>query len=155
VEIPHRITGTLAIYDIDKRNVIVSQYNASTGLTDYRTAGRARSRGVELDLAGQITDRLSTIASYAYTDAKTTEDPLYAGNQLANVAKNTASFSAVYDLGRIAGGRRLRIGGGPRYVGRRAGIRPTASSCPAMSWPTPSSPMTCRSWARTPACNST
>jgi outer membrane receptor protein involved in Fe transport len=44
---------------------------------------------VELDLAGQITDRLSTIASYAYTDAKTTEDPLYAGNQLANVAKNT------------------------------------------------------------------
>jgi iron complex outermembrane receptor protein len=76
---------------------------------------------VELDLAGQITDHLSTIASYAYTDAKTTEDPLYAGNQLANVAKNTASFSAVYDLGRIAGGRRLRIGGGPRYVGRRAG----------------------------------
>lgn len=121
VEIPHRITGTLAVYDIDKRNVIVSQYNAATGLTDYRTAGRARSRGVELDLAGQITDHLSTIASYAYTDAKTTEDPLYAGNQLANVAKNTASLSAVYDLGRIAGGRRLRIGGGPRYVGRRAG----------------------------------
>nr|WP_221227186.1 TonB-dependent siderophore receptor [Novosphingobium sediminicola] len=121
VELPHRITGTLAVYDIDKRNVIVSQYNTATGLTDYRTAGRARSRGVELDLAGQITDHLSTIASFAYTDAKTTQDPLYAGNLLANVAKNTASLSGVYDFGRIAGGDRLRLGGGPRYVGRRAG----------------------------------
>lgn len=121
VEIPHRVTGTLAIYDIDKRNVIVSQYNSTTGLTDYRTAGRARSRGVELDLSGQITDHFSTIASYAYTDARTTQDPLYAGNLLANVAKNTASLSMVYDLGRIAGGKRLRLGGGPRYVGRRAG----------------------------------
>lgn len=121
VELPHRISGTLAVYDIDKRNVIVSQYNSATGLTDYRTAGRARSRGVELDFSGQVTDHLSTIASYAYTDAKTTEDPLYAGNLLANVARDTASLSAVYDLGRVAGAYRLRIGGGPRYVGRRAG----------------------------------
>jgi iron complex outermembrane receptor protein len=122
LDIPNRISGTLALYDIDKRNVIVSQYNDVTKLTDYRTAGRARSRGVELDLAGQITGHLSAIGSYAYTDAKTTEDPEFAGNRLWNVAKNTASLSAVYDFGHIFGeDDRLRIGGGPHYAGRRPG----------------------------------
>ncbi|UAK26623.1 TonB-dependent siderophore receptor [Sphingomonas nostoxanthinifaciens] len=121
LDIAKWITGTLAVYDIDKRNVIVSQFNDVTKLTDYRTSGRARSRGVELDVAGQVTDRLSTIASYAFTAAKTTEDPLFAGNQLANVARNTASLSAVYDFGAIRGDDRLRVGGGPHYIGRRPG----------------------------------
>jgi outer membrane receptor protein involved in Fe transport len=33
------------------------------------------SQGVEVDLAGSITDNLSMIASYGYTDAKVLEDP--------------------------------------------------------------------------------
>jgi len=121
LDLPRRVTATVAVYDIDKRNVLVSQFNDTTKLTDYRTAGRARSRGVEVDVAGQMTEHLSAIASYALTDGKTTEDPVFAGKQLANVARNTASLSVAYDLGRIAGDDRLRIGGGPHYVGRRPG----------------------------------
>ncbi len=121
LDVPDRITATLALYDIAKRNVLVSQLNTATGLTDYRTAGRAISRGVELDVSGRITDALSLIGSYAYTHARTTEDPVFAGNELANVAPHTASLSAAYEIGRIAGGDSLRLGGGARYVARRPG----------------------------------
>ncbi|MCM3444872.1 TonB-dependent receptor, partial [Metabacillus halosaccharovorans] len=91
------MTGKLALFNIDKKNVLVSQYNDATKLTDWRTSGKARSRGVELDVSGKLGERVNVIASYAYIDAKTTEDPLYAGNQLWNVARHTASFAAVYD----------------------------------------------------------
>lgn len=121
LDVPNRVTATLALYDIDKRNVLVSQFNSATGLTEYRTAGRAVSRGVELDVAGQLTRRLGIIGGYAYTHARTTEDPLYAGNELANVAPHTASLSATYDVGAIAGDDRLRIGGGGRHVASRPG----------------------------------
>ncbi|WP_343586316.1 TonB-dependent receptor [Herbaspirillum sp.] len=118
---PHGLSGTLALFDIKKRNVLVSQFNAATALTEYRTSGKARSRGVELDVTGQLTKRLSMIASYAWLDAKTTEDPDYAGMRLANVAKQTASLSLAYDVGPIFGGDKLRVGGGERYVGERPG----------------------------------
>lgn len=121
LDIPDRITATLALYDIDKRNVLVAQFNPATALTDYRTAGRAISRGVELDVTGQLTRRIGLIGSYAYTHARTTEDPVYAGRQLANVAPQTASLSAVFDAGAIAGSDRLRLGGGGRYAARRPG----------------------------------
>ncbi|WZB71322.1 TonB-dependent receptor [Achromobacter xylosoxidans] len=49
-DMPGQTTGTLALFDIRKRNVLVSQYNDVTKLTDWRTSGAARSRGVELDV---------------------------------------------------------------------------------------------------------
>lgn len=121
LDLPDRVSATLALYDIDKRNVLVSQFNTATSLTDYRTAGRAISRGVELDVSGQLSRTLSLIGSYAYTHARTAEDPVFAGRQLANVAPHTASLSAAYDVGAVAGDDRLRFGGGGRYVARRPG----------------------------------
>lgn len=122
LDLPGRLTGTLALFDIRKKNVLVSQFNDVTKLTDWRTAGAARSRGLEADVAGQLSRHWSAIASYAYVDAKTTQDPLYAGNRLWNVARQTASLSAVYDFGQVFGGAgRLRVGGGVQYVGKRAG----------------------------------
>lgn len=122
LDLPGRFTGTLALFDIRKKNVLVSQFNDVTKLTDWRTSGAARSRGLEADVAGQLSRHWSAIASYAYVDAKTTQDPLYAGNRLWNVARQTASLSAVYDFGQVFGGAgRLRVGGGVQYVGKRPG----------------------------------
>ncbi|WP_413765359.1 TonB-dependent siderophore receptor [Variovorax sp. Varisp41] len=116
------LTGTVALFDIRKKNVLVSQFNDVTKLTDWRTSGAARSRGLEVDVAGELGKNWSAIASYAYIDAKTTEDPLYAGNRLWNVARQTASLSAVYDFGQVFGAEgRLRVGGGVHYVGKRPG----------------------------------
>jgi len=121
LELVDGVTATLALFDIKKRNVLVSQYNDTTKETDYRTAGAARSRGVEADVAGRIDRHWSAIASYALVDAKTTQDPDYAGNLLWNVARQTASLTAVYDFGREPAQGRLRIGGGAHYLGKRAG----------------------------------
>ncbi|WP_416424297.1 TonB-dependent receptor [Pseudomonas sp. App30] len=131
LEIPGRITGTLALFDIDKKNVLVSQYNSATATTDWRTSGAARSRGVELDVSGEITDAWSLIGSYAYLDAITTKDQLYEGNRLWNTARQTASLSAVYDFGNIFGGDRLRVGSGAHYVGERPGDSANSFYLPA------------------------
>ena len=131
VAMPAGLTGTLALFNIDKKNVLVQQYNDTTKQSDWRTAGKVRSRGVELDVAGQIGQRWSVIASYAYLDAKTIEDPLYAGNGLSNAARNTASFSAVYDFGTIFGGDQLRVGAGAHYVGTRPGDAANSFTLPS------------------------
>ncbi|AZF30514.1 Iron siderophore receptor protein [Pseudomonas sp. R4-35-07] len=118
-DLPGRITASAALFTIDKRNVLVQ---VGEGLTSvYSVAGKVRSRGLELDASGQLSDKWSLIGSYAYTDAEVTEDPTLKGNRLQNVAKNTASLSAVYDFGSLLGGDQLRVGAGARYVGERAG----------------------------------
>jgi iron complex outermembrane receptor protein len=119
LEIPGRVTGNIALFDINKRNVLVA--NSEGPVTLYSAAGEVRSRGLEVDLSGQLSDRWSMIGSYAYTDAEVTEDPVYKGKHLQNVAKNSGSLSAVYDFGGIIGGDQLRVGAGARYVGERAG----------------------------------
>jgi iron complex outermembrane receptor protein len=119
LDIPGRVTGNVALFDIKKRNVLVA--NSEGPVTIYSAAGEVRSRGLEVDLTGQLSDRWSMIGSYAYTDAEVTEDPTYKGKKLQNVARNTGSLSAVYDFGTLIGGDQLRVGAGARYVGERAG----------------------------------
>ena len=117
--LPGLITGNIALFDIKKRNVLVA--NAEGPVTIYSAAGEVRSRGLEMDLSGQLSERWSLIGSYAYTDAEVTEDPTYQGKKLQNVARNSGSLSAVYDFGSLIGGDQLRVGAGARYVGERAG----------------------------------
>ena len=119
-DVNKRLSGTLALYDIDKKNVLVSQLNTATGLNEFRTAGKVRSRGVELDVTGKLTDSWSMIGSYGYTDARVTEDPVLTGKALQNVALNTAALYLVYDFGTTLPGR-LRVGAGAHYVGDRPG----------------------------------
>lgn len=119
LDLPGRVTGNIALFDIKKRNVLVA--NSEGPVTLYSAAGEVQSRGLEMDLSGQLSDRWSMIGSYAYTDAEVTEDPTYKGKKLQNVAKNSGSLSAVYDFGNIVGGDQLRVGAGARYVGERAG----------------------------------
>jgi iron complex outermembrane receptor protein len=119
LDMPGRITASAAVFNIEKRNVLVQVGDGLAAV--YSVAGKVRSRGLELDASGQLTDNWSVIGSYAYTDAVVTEDPDLKGNRLQNVAKNTGSLSAVYDFGSILGGDQLRVGAGARYVGERSG----------------------------------
>lgn len=121
VELPNGVTGTLALFDITKRNVMVNEL--VNGETVTRTAGRVRSQGVELDVAGNITDSLSLIGSYAYTDARVVDDPDNKGKEMTNVARHTASLFMTQDLGStgLYSGDNVRVGAGARYVGRRPG----------------------------------
>ncbi|WP_256658681.1 TonB-dependent siderophore receptor [Pseudomonas sp. LP_7_YM] len=120
-DVGDRISGTLALFDIKKRNVLVANFDSLTATTVYTNAGEVRSRGAELDVSGQLSERWSLIGGYAFTDAWVVEDPTLKGNRLQNVPKHSGSLSAVYDAGAVSGGDRLRLGAGAHYVGERAG----------------------------------
>ncbi|ELV2782261.1 TonB-dependent siderophore receptor [Enterobacter cloacae] len=112
------ITANIALFDIHKRNVL---YNESVGgETIAKTAGRVRSQGVEVDLAGSLTENTNIIASYGYTDAKVLEDPDYAGKPLPNVPRHTGSLFLAYDIHNAIGGNTLTLGGGGHGVSRRS-----------------------------------
>lgn len=124
VETPNGVTATFTYYDIDKKNV---QYT-TTGIVNgalqniVKTAGRVGSSGVEFDVAGRLTDRLSVIGSFGYTDALVLSDPdtTILGKRLPNVAVYTASAFLTYDFGAVLDGN-LRAGIGGRMQSRRAG----------------------------------
>lgn len=105
------ITGTLAAYQIDKHNVAVTVGDVT------ETIGTARSRGVELDVAGQLTRQWSVIGSYAYTDAVNRSANL----PMVNAPRNMGSLFVVYNTALPEVPGRWRFGGGMRMVGKRPG----------------------------------
>ncbi|MFZ5315555.1 TonB-dependent siderophore receptor [Enterobacter asburiae] len=112
------ITANIALFDIHKRNVL---YTESVGdETVAKTAGRVRSQGVEVDLAGSLTENTNIIASYGYTDAKVLEDPDYAGKPLPNVPRHTGSLFLTYAIHNAFAGNTLTLGGGGHGVSRRS-----------------------------------
>ncbi|MFH5027865.1 TonB-dependent siderophore receptor [Citrobacter freundii complex sp. 2024EL-00237] len=112
------ITANIALFDIDKRNVLYNEM--INGETVAKTAGRVRSQGVEVDVAGSLTTNTNIIASYGYTAAKVTEDPDYKGKSLPNVPKHTGSLFLTYDIQNAFMGNILTIGGGGHGVSRRS-----------------------------------
>ncbi|MEH2044983.1 TonB-dependent siderophore receptor [Nostoc sp.] len=117
-DLSNRLSATLAAYQITKTNVLTTDPNNP----DFSIlTGEQRSRGVELDIAGEILTGWKIIASYAYTDAQITKDNDYAvGNLLGSVAKNTVSLWTTYEIqrGSLQG---LGFGLGLYYVGDRQG----------------------------------
>ncbi|ATP28753.1 TonB-dependent siderophore receptor [Chromobacterium violaceum] len=122
------LSASLAVYHIEKSNVVVTENNVS------RAVGKARSQGAEVDVSGQLTRRLSAIANVAYTDAKVTEDiAANVGKRLFNVPRRSGSLSLAYDFGADRLGHRWRAGGGARYVGARPGDSANSFELPAYS----------------------
>ncbi|WP_332604415.1 TonB-dependent siderophore receptor [Acinetobacter sp. ESBL14] len=120
-EFNDRIKANFALYDIKKRNVLAKVTNPSNNEVELHTTGAVRSKGAELDLTGRLTDQLDATLTYAYTDAKVTEDELgLQGNRLNNVARDTASLALAYNYGELYHGK-LRLGLSGNYVGKRAG----------------------------------
>ncbi|MBE9190988.1 TonB-dependent siderophore receptor [Gloeocapsopsis crepidinum LEGE 06123] len=113
-----RLIANLAAYNLTKRNV----QGPDPLNPDFAIAvGEIRSRGIELDVTGEILPGWNAIASYAYTDAEVTEDNYYpAGNRPSNVPKNSASVWTTYEFqnGNLQG---LGFGLGLFFVGERTG----------------------------------
>ncbi|TCJ98940.1 iron complex outermembrane receptor protein [Volucribacter psittacicida] len=107
------LSATLALFNIDKKNVGETRNNV------LYIVGKQRSRGVELDIDGQLTDNLSASLSYTYTRAKTLENdeyPLAVNSQISGVPEHQAALFLGYNLGEFSFGS-IRLGGGARYLG--------------------------------------
>lgn len=115
-DLSNGISATAALFNIVKENVLISEGVVS------RTAGEVRSRGLEIDIAGKLTDHWDVIGTYAYTDTETLKDEDGAntvGKRLVNSPRNMASLYLNYRTGSIAAGGQWTLGGGARYVGER------------------------------------
>jgi len=109
------ITATVALFNIDKKNVQTSEPCGTETCT--RVSGEVRSRGLEVDVTGQLNEFWSITGSYAYTDTEVLEDPVLKGQPLDGVSKNTAALYLTRDFGHVGVGD-LRAGAGGRYASR-------------------------------------
>lgn len=90
-----RLTSTVAFFHLTKNNVLTSDPNNPL----FSTAiGEARSQGIEVDIAGQITDELNLISTYAWTDTRITKDNLgNQGNRLPYAPLHSGSLWLKYE----------------------------------------------------------
>jgi iron complex outermembrane receptor protein len=123
-----RFLATLALFQLTRQNVLTTDpvdptFNIQTG--------EQRSRGVELDLVGQILPGWNIIANYAYTDAIVTQDnSIPVGDRLDGTPKHSASFWTTYEIqkGALQG---LGFGAGLVFVGDRDARLPNALTLPS------------------------
>lgn len=94
----HRLTATAAYYHLTKQNVLTRDLNSPIP-NAVAPIGEARSQGIELDMSGQITDGLSLIGSYAFTDARIIKDNQgREGNRMSNVPEHSGSLWLKYEV---------------------------------------------------------
>jgi iron complex outermembrane recepter protein len=118
------LTGTVTAFETRKTNVLTAD-PANPGFS--RSLGRARSRGVEADADLALPAGFRLSATFAWIDAEVREaavDPnfgfaLRVGDPLINIPETSGSALLARDV--AIGERRLTLGAGLNYVGRRLG----------------------------------
>ncbi|MCC5599901.1 TonB-dependent siderophore receptor [Nostoc favosum] len=113
-----RLSATLAVYDISKTNIPTTDPDDKTG-KDSIAVGEVKSRGIELDIAGEISPGWRVIASGYLNDAFVSKDNrLPEGRRLTNAPTQGASLWTTYEFqkGNLRG---LGIGAGMFFVGDR------------------------------------
>jgi iron complex outermembrane receptor protein len=116
-----RMLLSAAVYELVQDNVL--KFNA--GQNAYRQTGQVRSRGFELEAKAEVSRALSVIASYAYTDARTTRSTIASeiGQRSEDTPYHQAAIWADYNFA-AWGMPQLRLATGVRYKGttRASGI---------------------------------
>jgi iron complex outermembrane receptor protein len=112
-----RADGTLAIYSIDRKNILTQQT-----IDTVSNIGDQKSRGIELSGDIKLTSIWNVSANAAYTDAYygLFVDPNTGvnatGHQPADIPRWTANmWTSVRNVGNLP----LELGGGVRYIGKR------------------------------------
>jgi len=118
------LRATLAGYQLEKEDVAVfdRDFFVETGEIAFLAGVDQRSRGVELDVTGQISESLRVIANYAYTDAEETDnatDPARIGSRLGNVPRHAIRLWSAYDFADGSPLEGLGLGIGLRYEDER------------------------------------
>ncbi len=114
-----KLLATLAYFDITKQNVAVDD-----PIDPFASvaSGEQKSRGIELDVSGQLAPGWKLIASYANTKGEITadSDPTLVGNKLYGLPENTFSLWSTYEF-QQGGLKGLGFGAGLNYVSERQG----------------------------------
>lgn len=121
-----RLLAGVAAYEMVKDRVLVGNPDPAAGTGDIPRLlqiGEVTSRGLEMDLVGDITENWTFQANYAYNDARITGGPpgsigLAVGNRFPNAPEHAVGLWTRYDIGAL----NSAIAGGIDYVGERVSI---------------------------------
>ena len=126
--------GTVAVFKVEQDNMLV--VDDPTAFT-FAAIGEAQSKGIEIDINGELTDEVSLWLSYAYVDA-TIENSFFdanfgytveAGSSLLNIPEHQFSLQLVKSFELY--GKAVKFGGGLVYVGSRNGFFGTDFELPS------------------------
>jgi iron complex outermembrane receptor protein len=109
-----RLSVMASVYQLTKQNIPTTD-PANPAYTI--AIGEARSRGVELDVSGEITPGWRVIGGYSYIDCVTTKDdnsPSLEGLRFPGVPYNSASLWTTYEI-QSGGLKGLKFGAGVVY----------------------------------------
>ncbi len=118
------VQATATVFHVEQDNILVVDDPSAFTLA---AIGEAESRGIEVDVNGELAGGVSIWASYAYVDAETGNDfndpnfgrAIPAGSRLLNIPEHTANLQLAKRL--MIGGLDLQFGGAVLYVGERLG----------------------------------
>ncbi|MCC5648467.1 TonB-dependent receptor [Nostoc sp. XA013] len=123
VDLNDKLSATLAAYEITKTNIAAPDPNDPDNFSV--PIGEQRSRGIELDVTGEILPGWNIIAAYGYTDAEVTQSSdlpgaLRVGSRVPKVPEHKASLWTTYQFlqGNLQG---LGFGLGLYYLSDRIG----------------------------------
>ncbi len=95
-DIAEQLTGQIAYYEIERKNVRVTDFTDA----QFRsvTKGQQRSHGIETDMTWQVTESLSLLGNYAFTEAEFADSlaGVPEGNDLPGVPKHSGRFWTNY-----------------------------------------------------------
>lgn len=148
-----RLGASAAFFDVRKRKVLSADPLNGAGETFQIAAGEVRSRGLEADLSGQVSQRWRINASLVLNDAVITRDTtLEVGGRLNNIARVNGSVLAVYEDA-TARGQRYGLGGGFTHMGKRLGqqARQQGDATPVFELPAYTTAKLVGYWRLTPS----
>ena len=117
--------STVSVYQIKRNNVLTTDTehpNPNNGQFTYqRQTGQQETKGVEVDVKGELSRNLEAVVNYAYTEAKVTKDtdPKIVGNMVAGATKHIQNTWLSYKVrdGKLSG---LRFSLGYQYQAGRS-----------------------------------
>jgi iron complex outermembrane receptor protein len=94
-----RLSTTIAYFNLTKQNIpTIDPANPTFSIA----TGEAQSRGVEVDIRGEILPGWNTIATYAYTETEVLKENnpnnIPVGSPLRGIPKNTSTLWTTYDF---------------------------------------------------------
>jgi iron complex outermembrane recepter protein len=129
-----KLNATIALFNLKKNNVLAADL-ANPGFSLPIAA--ARSRGLEVDVAGTLPGDVNIAFSYTYLDAEAradVADPNFSlqirkGDPLINIPKHSLNTQISKDF--ALGDRTLRLGAGVQHVSKRLGETATTFVLPS------------------------
>lgn len=112
-----KLFATFALYQLERERMQIDDPN-NPGVGNNIIVDGQRSRGFEISLNGNVSDRLSVLAGYNYVDAELTKDQvnIEKGTSLGNVAKHNFSMWSKYEVNSIWSAALGVIGKGQMYA---------------------------------------